>query len=69
MKVHYRGSPAVLKAPCMYVFQKRLRGLDFCTTWNKRVAVPVSCLDCLLFYQPKPWKVPSWEGVGKKVRG
>jgi len=67
VKVHYHAEGAVA-APCGYKFNPRLRGLDSCSTWNKRVAVPVSCRDCLLFYQPKPWKVPSWEGLGKKVR-
>lgn len=68
MDVHYRDGNTDT-APCGYRFQKHLRGLDYVSTWNKRVATPVSCLNCLLFHQPKKrWKVPSWQGVGKKAR-
>lgn len=68
MKVHYRDGDAPT-APCGYKFEKRLRGLDAVGTWNKRVATPVNCLDCLLFHKPsKHWKIPQWEGVGKKSR-
>lgn len=68
MKVHFRAGGKAAAAPCGYVFDKRLLGLDGVATWNKRVATPVSCLDCLLFHKPKTWKIPAWEGVGKKAR-
>lgn len=54
-------------APCGYKFQKHLRGLDYVKTWNYRVATPINCEDCKR-YEPKKYKIPSWQGVGRKAK-
>lgn len=67
MIVHYRGDAHVEKAPCGYVFQKHLRGLDASDTWNPEADYPVTCLDCKVLHSPKKhWKIPKWQGKGRQ---
>lgn len=54
MTVHY--SEDGVKARCGHAIEKRLRGLDYTTTWDPSTAVPVSCVDCL-FHRPPIWKI------------
>lgn len=67
VKVHKRDVTCNL-APCGYQFEKRLLGLDACTTWNPAVGNPVNCTDCILFHKPLRRKVATWEGVRGKTR-
>lgn len=69
MTVHYRhykfvGAPAEV-APCGYVYDKRLRGLDFNCSWDERAPVPVNCTACLQ-HRPSRRKVLPWHADAQK---
>jgi hypothetical protein len=68
MTVHKVDHRKDTVATCGVSIAKHLRGLDACDTWNPKVGNPVSCPDCILFHKPFARKVPTWEGIGRKVR-
>lgn len=67
MTVHY-GKVDDKAAPCGYVFQKRLRGLDRSSNWDPRSPVPIDCLDCIVGHRPAKRKILPWHVDADKKR-
>ncbi len=64
--VHLRIGNAT-QADCGYVFDKRLRGLDWASELDNG-CYPVTCIDCRVFHAPKRKVGGSWLGKSRKVR-
>ena len=72
MEVHYRDQGSgvrtrAVSAPCEYVFQPHLRGLDASYSWNPHAMYPVTCAKCIE-HRPKKRRWPKMTLLpGKRV--